>query len=309
MPVGNGAVVAPFPIKNICVSHSFLLDLVFSFLIKSLPLFSSYMNVTTSSYSSVNTQLRELTNNYLTKHPGLTLNALSQRSGIAATTLRRLMQEENRSELAPHSVLALVSYLLKEKRISFILNKVDGPVGELLRKSFDQFIFNEASSTHELNEDLNKILQDKTNYLLYKLAANQCGTSIEEVKNLFGLSGLCKLNALMEKNWIIADENERLHAKEKNFSLDLELAHRHTHSLVDFYKPLDIDKGNNLFYSLSEGMNASGIKKIKEVEKEAVKKIFEIMNDQNFQGNLPYFAVVLSDILGFTPPPAEGVLQ
>lgn len=267
------------------------------------------MNVAISSYSSVNIQLRELASNYLSKHPGLTMNALAQRSGVAATTLRRLMQDESRNELAPHSVLALVSYLLKEKRISFILNKIDGPVGDLLKKSFDQFIFDEKTSTHQIDEDLNRILQDKTNYIIYKLAANQCGTTIHEIKNLFGLTGLNKLNALIEKNLILVDEKEGLHAKEKNFSIDLELAHHHTHTLIEFYKPLDIDKGYNLFYSLSEGLNAKGIAKVKEIEKEAVKKIFEIMNDQNLKGDLPYFALIVSEILGFTPQNTEGVLQ
>jgi hypothetical protein len=309
MYLGNGAVLAPFFPVDIGISHSFFLEDLFSFLIMPLSLFSNYMNVTPSSYSTVNHQLRELTHSYLAKHPGLTVNALAQRSGIAATTLRRLMQEENRSELAPHSVLALVSYILKEKRISFLLNKVEGPVGDLLKKSFDQFIFNEQNVNHEISADLNLALQDKTCYLIYKLAANACGTTIEEIKNIFGLSGLNTLNSLIEKKWIIADQNEVLHAKDKNFSLDLVLAHQHTHALLDFYKPLDIDKGHNLFYSLSEGMSASGIKKIKEVEKDAVKKIFEIMNDKDLQGPLPYFAVVLSDILGISPQSLEGVIQ
>jgi hypothetical protein len=305
----NGAVVAPFLSHNLNESYSFFLTMFLSSLKTSLKLISKYMNVTPLSYPSVNFQLRELTNRYLAQHPGLTLNALSQRSGIAATTLRRLIQEENRNELAPHSVLALISYLLKEKRISFLLNKIDGPVAELLKKSFDQYIFTESSSEHTINEDLNQVLQEKTHYLIYKLAANKSGTSIEEIKNIFGLSGLNILNTLIEKSWITADLNERLHAKDKNFSLDLVLAHNHTHSLLDFYKPLDVSKGQNLFYSLSEGMNAAGIKKIKEVEKEAVKKIHEIMNDNGLQGDVPYFAIILSDILGITPQPNEGAIQ
>jgi hypothetical protein len=309
MPIENGAVVAPFFIIGRGISYSFFPEVKKTFLRNTLQLISKYMNeLTSTSYSSVTNQLRELTQNYLTKHPTLTLNALAQRSGVAATTLRRLMQEDSRSDLAPHSVLALVSYLLKEKCISKILKKVEGPIGELLRKSFDQFIFNE-NTNHELNSDLNKILEDKTTYLIYKLAANKCGTTIDEIKKLFGLTGMHKLNFLIESKWVYTDLAERLHAKDKNFSLDLELAHQHSHALVDFYKPRDVDSGQNLFYSLSEGMNSAGIKKIKEIEKDAVKKIFEIMNDEKFQGTNPYFAIILSDILGFTPNQQDGVLQ
>ena len=105
MSVANGAVLAPFPALDLRFSYSYLLEAIITFLINLRWLFSSYMNVAPSSYSSVSLQLKELTQNYLTLHPGLTLNALALRSGIAATTLRRIMQEENRSELAPHTVL------------------------------------------------------------------------------------------------------------------------------------------------------------------------------------------------------------
>lgn len=274
------------------------------------------MSLTKNENSSVNSQLRQLIEVYLQNHPSLTLNALAVRSGVPATTMRRIMKSsegEQKSEIAPHTVLSLVSYLLKEKKISSLLKKIDGPIAELLNRSFDQFIFDEESSNHTLSTDLNSIFKDKTSYLIYKLAANQCGTSVDEIKNIFGLLGLQKLSDLIEKNWIIADENnsEKLHAREKNFSVDLALAHQLTHSLVDFYKPTDVEKGFNIFYSMSEGMNEMGIKKIKEIKLEAVKKILHLMNDKSFQGDIPYFAVVLSDVLGLTPSQEinTGVLQ
>ena len=300
--------MAPLSLTNYSNSYSFFLENNFSFLRVIKQLISKYMNVVASSYSSINLQLKDITKEYLAIHPGLTLNALANRSGVAATTLRRLMQDENHSVLAPHTVLSLVSYLLKEKRISNLLKKIDGPVGDFLRKSFDQFIFDD-SVKHEISSDLNSILKDKTNYLIYKLAANQCGTTILEIKSLFGLVGLKKLNELISLNWIYADDEDHLHAKEKNFSIDLALAHQHAHALIDQYKPEAVDRGYNLFYSLSEGMNEDGIQKIKVIEKDAVKKIFELMNDPEMQGELPYFSIILSDIFGLYPQSSTGVLQ
>lgn len=265
-----------------------------------------------SSQNSVNQELRAMTEAYLQSHPTLTLNALAQRSGVPATTMRRLMQEEQRSELAPHTVLSLVSYLLKEKKISKLLTIVKGPVAELLRKCFDQFIFDEKDSNHEQSADLNALFRDKMNYLVYKMAANVNGVSLKEIKDAFGLMGLKKLNFLMEKQYILADvKTGRLHATQKNFTVDLELAHELSHALVDLYKPCDVKSGYNLFYSLSEGMNEEGIKKIKEIEKEAVKKIFDLMNNESMQGEIPYFALIVSDVMGATPNQNDsiGVLQ
>lgn len=253
----------------------------------------------TKTYSSVNEQLREMTEEFLARHSSLTLNALAQRSGVAATTLRRLMQEESRSEIAPHSVLALVSYLLREKKLSKLIKMTEGPVGELLNKCFNQFIFDDESD-HKMEQDLNEFFKDKMCYLIYKLAANQCGTTYEEIKNNFGLHGLNKLEDLMNAGWIVVTKKV-LHAKEKNFSVDLVRAHELTHALVDQYKPTEVEKGYNLFYSLSEGLNEVGIKEVKKIELEAVKKVFEVMNNKEFIGSIPYFSIFMSDVLGLTP--------
>ena len=296
-------------------TNSFLQDSYFSWDNSQVLLQMKNMNLSPIENSplSVNNQLRAMVFDYLKKHNGLTLNALSQRCGVPATTMRRLMQEEQRQELAPHSVLALTSYLLKEKNISKLLRLVTGPVAELLNRSFDQFIFNETSSSHKMETDLNTLLQDKISYIIYKLAANNCGTNVQTIKDIFGLTGLLKLNELINKNWIIADINnpEILHAKEKNFTIDLALAQNLTHSLLDFYKPNDVQKGYNLFYSLSEGLNEVGIKAVKEIEKNAVKKIYEIMSNKEFQGEIPYFTIMISEVLGLTPnnDSNTGVLQ
>lgn len=258
------------------------------------------MSLEKLNYTTVNEQLRAMTEGFLANHPSLTVNALATRSGIAATTLRRLLQEETKSEIAPHSVLALVSYILREKKISKLLTLIDGPVGELLRKSFDQFVFEEKVD-HKLDHDLNEVFKDKLNYLIYKLAANQCGTTIDEVKNNFGLFGLQKLEELMAHGFIVVDKNNVLHAKEKNFSVDLKRAHELTHALVDQYKPTDVSKGYSIFYSLSEGLTEEGVKEVKKIELDAVKKVFEVMNNKEFIGSIPYFSIFLSDVIGMTP--------
>ncbi len=247
---------------------------------------------------TVNQALREMTALYLEQHSSLSLNSLANRCGVPATTMRRLMQEENRSELAPHSVLALVSYIKKEKKISRLLKIVDGPIAILLRKCFDQFIFDDEKSDHKMDNDLNEVLRDKTAYLIYKLAANHCGVSLEEIKNALGLIGLTKTQELLNQSWLIKDSHGQIHAKEKNFTLDLTIAHQHTHILLDQYKPTEVKAGFNLFYSLSEAMNSEGIKRIKEIEKEAVKKIFDLMNMNEMKGDIPYFALMMSEAIG-----------
>lgn len=250
-----------------------------------------------SKNQTVNSELGELIRAYLEKHPKLTINALAQRAGVPGTTLRRLIHDENKSEVAPHTVLQLVSYLYKEKRISKILECVTGEIGELLRRSFDQFIFSEKVE-HKLSSDHNEIFKDELNYIIYKLAANKFGTSRKELEPIIGFVGVKKLEVLLASGVVREETDGRIHAIEKNFSLDLKLAHQLSHALIDFYKPEKVQDGHNLFYSLSEGLNEDGIKKVKEIEKEAVKKVFEVMNNEKYQGLIPYFSIVLSDTIG-----------
>lgn len=259
------------------------------------------MSLVELNHSSVNQQLRSMTEAFLNSHPTLTLNALAQRSGVAATTMRRLMQEGNNGEIAPHIVLSLVSYLLREKKISKLIKIVEGPVGDLLRKCFDQYIFDENQSSHTIEVDLNEVFKDKLNYLIYKVAANLKGTTTDEIKNSFGLLGLKKLDELIARDLIIIDECGILHAKIKNFSVDLVRAHELSHTLLDQYKPCDVELGFNLFYSLSEGLNEAGIKEVKKITLDSVKKVFEVMNNNEYVGNIPYFSLFVADVIGDSP--------
>ena len=263
-------------------------------------------------FVSVNDQLRQLVQNHLDKHTHLTLNAVAERSGVPATTLRRLIQDENRSELAPHSVLSLASFLYKEKRLSLLLNLIEGPIKTLLQKSFDKFIFDDSASDYKLDQNLNALLNDKTTYLVYKICANHSGASLLTIKESFGLFGVQCLEQLISKNVVYFNEHDKLyHAHNKKFTLDLALAHQLSHSLIDAYKPQDVAKGQNLFYSLSEGMSEEGIQKIKKIKKEAIKKVHEVMTDPQSQGQLPYFSLFVSDLIGPTDLHLQnsGVLQ
>ncbi len=258
------------------------------------------MSLEKQTTTSANLELKRLIEDFLALHPSLTVNALATRSGVPGTSLRRILQDEMKSEVAPHTALSLVSYIKREKKISKLLATVEGELGDFLRKNFSQFVFEEEKVNHSLDQGLNDLFKDKYNYLIYKLASNVCGVSSAEVRDNFGLTGLNKLEAMIAENFIY-EKDGRYHSQNKNFSVDIERALELTHSLVDQFKVADVNKGHNLFYSLSEGLNEAGIKKVKEIELYAVKKVFEVMNDNEFIGSIPYFSVIISDVLGITP--------
>ena len=136
---------------------------------------------------------------------------------------------------APHTVLSIVSTIYKERELSKLLSKVEGPIGEMLRECYSLFV--KEKLDHKYDVDLNDILSDRVNYLIYKLAANKKGTTKIKIVELFGLLGEKRLNSLLNLG-LILEKDEAIHAKDKNFSLDIKIAKKLLPELIDFYNSI-----------------------------------------------------------------------
>lgn len=239
--------------------------------------------------------LTVLIETYMSRNPQLTLNALATRSNVPVTTLRRLMSGQQKNEIAPHSVLNIVSYIMREKSLSAILEKAEPVISEFLRKHFGNFVF-ATGGTHSYDCDLNVELKDETKYLIYKLAANHNGTDLMSVVDSFGAFGKKKVEEMLSSG-LLKEEEGRLHAREKNFSLDLSIAAQHLPALVQFYKPGTIASGRNSMFSMSESLCTDAISEIKKIQKECVMKMHAIMNNPDSFGDIPYFTINLSETM------------
>jgi hypothetical protein len=272
---------------------------------------SSSQSLSTSSETEIPSlvhSLRNLVQEFMSRHSSLTLQALAQRSQVPVTTLRRLMQVESKSEIAPHIALNLCSYICREKKMNKLLEMLPTNLADYLKKHFGGFVFENAEErvySHELNE----ILKDTFHYLIYKLAANRSGTSWVEVTELFGLIGKRKAENLIQLH-VIEEREGKLHAKESDFSLDLKVAASHLPELVKYYQPENVGRGLNLMYSLSESLNEEAIKKIKDIQREAVQKTHTVMQSPESLGHYPYFTLNLCEtFLSDEPAQKKGLLQ
>ena len=162
-------------------------------------------------------QIQDMINDYFSSHPNLSVNALSKRSGVGASTIRRLQAGEIKGDPAPHTVLNLVSAITKEKRLSVLVTLFEGPLGELLRETFSPYI--ELSLPHEVEKNLNHELSDSLKYIIYKCAANRKGASLTWVMDTFGKLGIDRLEEMVERGFLKGGP-EVFHANEKDFSLD-----------------------------------------------------------------------------------------
>lgn len=242
----------------------------------------------------LNSEIKHLVDGYLNNNPKLTVNAFAGRSGIPATTLRRILSGKTKAEISPHTILAIVSYIHREKRIAKVIEKTSGAVYDVLSKNFSRYIFD--NTDYVSDETLNDVLKDRTCYFIYKLAANKKGISRNFIRMDYGENGIRSLDKMI-KIGLISESEGICHAKEKNFSLDVSVALKHNQELMNFFKLEEAKEGQNLYYTMSQGMNEEGIKKIKDVKRTAVKAIQEIMNNEAYQGVIPYFSMMMSDTM------------
>jgi len=245
-------------------------------------------------FMTLTEQLKILLDTYFEKYPHMSINALAKKSGVGASTLRRIINGSLKGNPSPSTVLNLVSASTKERKLAVLLKTTGGPVGKLLNSSFGHFV--EENLPHNYNTDLNRELGEWPKYMIYKLASNKKGVLKKDIESVLGKIGLKHLKELFKRGLVFM-EGEVVHAKEKQFSLDIKVSLKHLPNLLEFYKPDALDKGQNLFYTLSESLNEDGIKKVKEIQKEAVKKIYNVMRSPYFEGDIPYFSISLMDTL------------
>lgn len=252
---------------------------------------------------SVCFQLKEVVDGYFDNHPHMSINALALKSGVGATTLRRLIGGNIKNDPAPHTVLNIVSAVTNEKKLGRLVNIIEGPISDYLNDAFGNFL-GEIETHYKL--DLNDLLADEISYFIYRLAANRVGTDRVDIIHLFGKLGEEKLLNLKKKGFVYEDSG-KVHATEKNYSLNVEVAASHIPALVKFYKPHLVSEGQNLFYTMSESLNEEGIQKVKEIQKEAIKKIYNIMKSPFYEGTIPFFTLDMCDTM--TMGKANEVLQ
>ncbi len=253
-----------------------------------------YGGIKLDSECTLSEQLKDMVCVHLKRHPNLSLNAISTRSGVSGTTLRRIMNSVNSKEPAPHVVLNLVSFIKKERCLTTLLQTTEGEIKKRLNEHFGQFIENHID--YGTTDKLEQILQDPMMYIIYKLTSNHNGTTKEEVQKLYGEVGYSKLIEL-EQEQLICITHERYHAIKKNFSLSLATAKKHLPHLVSLYKPEELKHQRNIFYSQSEALTIEGIQQIKNIQRNAAVKIHKIMTNDQYKGELPYFSINLGDLL------------
>jgi hypothetical protein len=235
-------------------------------------------------------ELRELLIGHLEKHKNLSINGLSKKCGVAASTLRRILSEETKEDPNPNTVLGIVSAVTKESCIDTLLKKFDGEIHESLRVSYSMV------SKYSYRPELAEVLIDSDTYIVYKLAANRVGTSASEIVELLGNPALKRVEELLDSGLLLekegvkgAQKEKRYHAVEKNFMLPNSLILKHIPELLRYTKTDSRYVKKTMMKNISESVSVEVYNECWKIQAEAGDKIAKLINQEESNGNVPFF--------------------
>ncbi len=237
-------------------------------------------------------QLQNLVSCYLEKNPGLTVNSLAQRANVPTSSLRRLLLGGQKHEIAPHSVLNIVSYIFREKNISKLITKIDRVIAHFLTKHFGHFVFVEKLS--EKDSEKNRNLKDQTKFLIYQMALNHQGIDSKIIQNNFGFLGKKKLEEMLFDH-ILEEKEGRFYVTNKSDVISPNIVLEHLTTLLELKDAEFNHEKMNHFSHLTESLTKEAIDQILEIQNNALCEIKKIINDKNSLGDIPYFYLNLSE--------------
>lgn len=243
--------------------------------------------------------LQNVLQTYLKEKTTRSLNGLSKRCVVSEPTLRRILHGQIKTLPTATTIVDILTTITKEKNIRNISQRYPGPIADYLNSILPQF---EDVST-EYNLDLNNELKDSVNYVIYKLSSNSGGLKKHKLLELFGAHGMVKAEVLIQKGYLSFSQ-DTFYSQVKNFSLNHDTFVKNFKIISDFIKTQNsMDKSNlqSLLANYSEAVSHEAYAEIISVQKKSLKKIRDIMSNENSRGTIPLFLLLAIDTLDTVP--------
>lgn len=253
-----------------------------------------------SEQTSIAAELQTLIKAHLSEHRNLSLNALSKRCRVSEPTLRRIVGGKVKTNPTVNTIVDILSSLSKETNIAKLVELYPGPLADSLKENFGAVIGPEKYN-YEYSEILNRELKDSERYLIFKLASNSKGVTRAKVRQLFGDRGDQKCDDLinldlLHEEW--KDSQRVLRTKVEGFYLHNDMFKQNFKALADYIDTRPkLGEQTNLFYNLSESVNEQALRDILNIQRQALKKIVKVLNDDKSRGELPVFVLNAIDLL------------
>ncbi len=163
----------------------------------------------------------------------------------------------------------------------------------------------ESETSKYVGDELEDLLADEHLFITYALAISFRGVTEDEIIYCIGYSGQKALQTLIDKGFVKKTKDNRYRATnvKKGIVLSFEILKKHISVLAGKYKPDNF--GDNYAYYKTETLNKAGFKELQKIYKETHRKVQKLMEKEEYQGNIPTFAVGFCDMF-FTEQQNKG---
>lgn len=241
-------------------------------------------------------QLSRIVNQYLMDHPGISLNGLSKQCRVSEPTIRRISKCQIKTNPNVSTVLDLLTTISGTKEVHEIVNRYPGAVADFIKDALPHL----EEQKPEYSHTLNSYLQDPTRYLVFKLALNRSGVTVDKIRQLFGEMGVIELNGLVKQEIVEERVDGRYHAKIKHYHGDYDTVTDRMKAVLNFLKTEKVQSRmplNPLFVNGSNSVSEEAYKEVSKIQRAAFKKISQILSDDGSDGPIPLFYLCAMDTL------------
>lgn len=248
-----------------------------------------------SEHSHLLSALQNALKTYLSEKKNLTLNALSKRCTVSEPTLRRIFKGQVKTLPNSTTVLDILMAITGEKNASAIAQKYPGAIASYINSVLPQVV----DCATEYDSDLNQTLQNTNKYILFKLASNSVGVSINKITELFGANGIGSAEDLLDQGYLVKSKNTYF-TKIRNFTSSKNDFVKKFQAVAEFIKTkssmVDINL-NPLLANYSESVSPEAYREIISIQQKALLKIRTVMSADSSQGQIPLFLLLAIDTL------------
>tara|TARA_Y100001954_G_scaffold157052_1_gene166873 strand:+ start:1277 stop:2014 length:738 start_codon:yes stop_codon:yes gene_type:complete len=224
------------------------------------------------------------------------LEKLVEGTTINYSSARRYYLGEIKN-IPANALLEIAAHVTKKRGLKTILNSLqkNSLIRMSLEKSFRLILSDEEEIIRTSdNEILNKALVSDTHFKVFVLSQNDDGTTVDFIKENFGLAGLQALEDLKEKlvvaevNGIVVDTND-------NYQVDIDNGLKFAPTFFNFVKKSNFKNGKNIFNLRWNKVSSEARRDVIQVLTNAMKDVSSIMEEDKGERTEPIFTMILSD--------------
>lgn len=254
-----------------------------------------------SSNTELIDDLRGIIQDYLVANKLHSIASLSRLSGVADSTIRRIMHEGSVPDLGTVLALTEVIYSLSQRR-EFLSKHFPKPY-ELV----DHLFSRHGSGSHS-SGDLSHSLDSEIARGIFQLCANRQTITEQDITETYGEHGRQHLEELIATGHISLDENgETLHLEHRRLEENPEVCLKNIRMWTRMYDPSLAGTDAALIATSHESLSLDGLKAMKKIGVDYLKKVTKIIREH--PGDIPVCVAILQNIYddqALSSTPAKG---